>query len=250
MIAEQKISIIVPVLHLSRPINKKRFFMPRQTIVDLLKEIRANVSAPHEMVVVCNGVDTELCEFIRSSPDIARYCLNSVNVGVARAWNMGAQLAEGDVLCYLNDDVSIEAGSLERLAETLRADPTIGQIGPAGSFWRDCQHHSFAELKKPGNVDVVSGFCFMLRATTFHQLGGFDVNYTPAGYEEIDLSYRIRKAGLRCVVDPGVAIKHFHHHGVSAQRTEISYFDKVIDTETLHHRNGTYFRKKWGGVEL
>jgi GT2 family glycosyltransferase len=249
MTAEQKISIIIPVLHLSRPLNKKRFFMPRQTIVDLLIDLKNNVSANYEIIVVCNGTDPELREFVQSSPDITRYCLNSVNVGVARAWNMGAQLADGDILCYLNDDISIAPGALERLAQTIREDFTIGQIGPAGSFWRDCQHHSFAELDTLGDVNVVSGFCFMLRAATFHQLGGFDVNFSPAGYEEIDFSYRVRKAGLRCVVDPNAAIKHFHHHGVSAQRTKISYLDHVIDTEMLHNRNGAYFREKWRGVE-
>jgi GT2 family glycosyltransferase len=243
-----KISIIVPVLHMSRPLNKKRFFMPRQTIADLLRDLKANVSAPHEVIVVCNGTDPELREFVQGHPDITRYCLNSVNVGVARAWNMGAQLAEGDLLCYLNDDVSVEAGALERLAKALRSDPSIGQIGPAGSFWRDCQHHAFAEFAEPSDADVVSGFCFMVRASTFHQLGGFDVNFSPAGYEEIDFSYRVRQAGLRCVVDPDAAIKHFHHHGVSAQRTDIHYLDQVIDTETLHQRNRAYFRTKWAGV--
>jgi GT2 family glycosyltransferase len=242
------ISIIIPVLYLTRPLNKKRFFMPRQTIADLLSDIKKNVREPHEVIVVCNGTDTDLRQYVQESPDITRYCLNSVNVGVARAWNMGAQLAAGDLLCYLNDDVSVGAGALESLSEQLRADPGIGQIGPAGSYWRDCQHDRFAESEGPIDVDVVSGFCFMLRAATFHQLGGFDVAFTPAGCEEIDLSYRIRQAGLRCVVDPRPAIKHFHHHGVSAHRTEIHYMGQVIDTETLHTRNSTYFRQKWNGV--
>lgn len=248
MIQSCKISIIIPVLHLTRPVNKKRFFMPRQTIVDLLADIKNNVRAEHEVIVVCNGIDADLRQFVQNSTGITRYCLNSDNVGVARAWNMGAQLAEGDILCYLNDDVSIGPGALEGLAEQLRSDPTIGQIGPEGSFWRNCQHEKFAESNGPIDADVVSGFCFMFRSETFHQLGGFDVGFTPAGCEEIDFSYRVRQAGLRCVVDPRPKIKHFHHHGVSAHRTVIHFMGQVIDTEALHVRNSAYFRKKWQGV--
>lgn len=248
MSQEPKISIIIPTLHLTRPLNKNRFFMPRQTIVDLLGDIKKNIKAPYEVIVVCNGSDDDLRDYVRQSSVIDRYCLNSTNVGVARAWNMGAQLADGKYLCYLNDDVAVGEGALEQLAAYLESDPNVGQVGPAGSFWRDCRHERFVEANGPVEADVVSGFAFMLRSETFHHLGGFDVGFTPAGCEEIDLSYRIRKAGLKCIVDPGVAIKHFHHHGVSAHRTDIHYMGQVVDTETLNERNSAYFSKKWQGV--
>jgi GT2 family glycosyltransferase len=245
---ESKISIIIPTLHLTRPLNKKRFFMPRQTIEDLLGDIKKNVRAPHEVIVVCNGTDEDLRDFVSRSASIDRYCLNNTNVGVARAWNMGAQLADGKYLCYLNDDVSVGEGALERLVAHLESDSSVGQVGPAGSFWRDCKHERFVEADGPVEADVVSGFAFMLKAEIFHRLGGFDVGFTPAGCEEIDFSYRVRQSGLKCIVDQGVTIKHFHHHGVSAHRTDIHFMGQVVDTQTLHDRNTAYFRSKWQGV--
>jgi len=242
------LSIIIPVLHLKRPINKKRFFMPRQTIAECLDDISRNVRMPYEVVVVCNSADPELQAFIQQHKGIRRYCLNSENVGVARAWNMGAQLADGEILCFLNDDVSVGPGALESMSRQLLADETIGEIGPAGSLWKDCRHHSFVEASEPTQVDVVSGFCFLMRSATFHASGGFDVNYTPAGCEEIDMCYRLRQVGMMCVIDPRVDIKHYHHHSVSSYRVEIEYMGKRIDTEALHERNSAYFRKKWGGV--
>ncbi len=242
-----KLSIIIPVLHLSRPKNVKRFFMPKQTIEETLSDIKKNVLIDHEIIVVCNGLDKELQDYIRTDKRIDRYCLNSVNVGVARAWNIGAQLAEGEVLCYLNDDVSIGRNALETLTKQLLSSNEIGEIGPAGSFWRDCQHKSFAEINSEFiEVDVVSGFCFLLRASTFHEYGGFDVAYTPAGYEEIDLSYKLRYGGLKCFINPKVDIKHYHHHGVSAQTVDIHYLGSTIRTDALHLRNKEYFKKKWG----
>jgi GT2 family glycosyltransferase len=242
------LSIIIPVLHLKRPINMKRFFMPRQTIVDTLADIEKNVRMSHEVIVLCNGQDADLVDFVRNHKAITRYCLNSQNAGVARSWNMGAQLADGDILCYVNDDVSVGVGAMESLTEQLLQDPSVGEIGPAGSYWRDCQHHSYVESKHPVEADVVSGFCFLLRASTLHDLGGFDIAYSPAGCEEIDLSYKVRKAGMKCLVDPRADIKHYHHHGVSSQRVDIHYLGHSIDTETLHQRNSSYFRKKWKAV--
>ncbi|WP_374166354.1 glycosyltransferase family 2 protein [Arcticibacter sp. MXS-1] len=245
----KKLSIIIPVLHFSRPLNKKRFFMPKQTITETLRDIKKNVVADYEVIVVCNGTDSKLHEYIINNPDIDRYCINSVNVGVARSWNIGAQLAEGEVLCYLNDDVSVGAGSLEGLTAQLLASDQIGEIGPAGSYWRNCQHYSFVEESNDlVEADVVSGFCFLLRASTFHAVGGFDIAYTPAGFEEIDLSYKIRQKGLKCVVNQAVNIRHYHHHGVSAQKVDIHYLGSVISTDELHERNKAYFRQKWQGV--
>lgn len=243
-----KLSIIIPVLHLTRPLNKKRFFMPRHTIQDTLDQLQKNVTMNHEIIVVCNGQDEELLTFIKSHPAITRYCINSENVGVARGWNMGAQLADGDVLCYLNDDVAVGKGALEALCKQLLANPEVGEIGPEGSYWKNCAHDRFVEAKEPIVADVVSGFCFLIKSQVFHDLGGFDVNFTPAGCEEIDMSYRIRQAGLKCIVDPTVDIKHFHHHGVSAQKVDINYMNKTIDTETLNVLNSAYFKKKWSGV--
>ena len=242
-----KLSIIIPVLHWKRPLNKTRFFMPRQTIKETLADIKNNVKLSYEVIVVCNGQEKELQDYVSSSQNITKYCINSVNVGVARSWNMGAQLADGNILCYLNDDVSVGVGALEKLVEYLN-DPLIGEVGPDGSYWKNCQHHSFVESQISVEADVISGFCFLVRSKTFHDLGGFDIEFTPAGCEEIDFSYRVRQAGMKCVVDPAVNIKHFHHHGVSAQKVDINYLGKTIDTESLHKKNSEYFQKKWNGI--
>lgn len=240
------LSIIIPVLHLKRPTNAKRFFMPRYTICEVLRDLRANVHITSEVIVVCNGDDPELIEFVRTHEGIGKYCINSANAGVARSWNMGAQLAEGRALCFLNDDVSVEAGALEALYDMLFSSPDIGQVGPAGARWKGAEHERFVGQERVEDADAIAGYCFMLREDLFRTIGGFDILYTPAGFEEIDMSFAVRKAGYRCVVVPGLPIHHYHHHGVSAYRSEIRYLTESIDTETLHQRNKAYFTAKWG----
>ena len=66
-----KVSIIIPVLHWKRPLNKKRFFMPRQTIEETLRDIKKNVQLSYEVIVVCNGQDPELLDFIQANHEQA-----------------------------------------------------------------------------------------------------------------------------------------------------------------------------------
>lgn len=240
-----QISFIIPVLHRRRPMNKKRFFVPRYTIADVLRDLREHVVADHEVIVVCNSREPELVEFISGHAHVDKFCLNSVNVGVPRAWNMGAELAEGQVLCFVNDDVEIGAGAVEPLVGALMQSDDVGQVGPRGARWRGAVHDRFVGETTIEEADAISGFFFMIKSDVFRQVGGFDVAYTPAGFEEIDMSFRIRQLGKKCLVVPGLPVVHHHQHGVSAYATTIQYLSTSIDTQTLHERNKAYFMRKW-----
>jgi GT2 family glycosyltransferase len=243
---DPKVSFIIPVLHLKRPVNPSRFFVPRSTVREALRDLERNVTLPCEVIVVCNSRDAELVELVTTHPRVDKYCLNSANAGVARAWNMGAQLAEGRTLCFVNDDVTIGPGAIEALAEVLERED-VGEVGPRGARWNNGAHDRYVGLTQVEEADAISGFLFMIKASVYRQVGGFDVEYTPAGFEEIDMSYAIQRLGKKCLVVPGLDVKHAHHHGVSAYRSDIGYFDKTVDTETLHERNKAYFMKKWPG---
>jgi GT2 family glycosyltransferase len=242
---DPKISFIIPVLHLRRPINKARFFMARYTLADVLRDLHENLSLPHEVIVVCNGQDPELVQFISDHPHIDKYCLNSVNIGVARSWNMGVEMAEGEALCFVNDDVEIGKGGAERLFQVLTESAEVGQVGPMGARWSGAQHERFVGDAEVEEADAISGFMFMLRNEAYRQTGGFDPAYSPAGFEEIDMSFSLRQKGWKCLVVPGLDIKHHHHHGVSNFRSRVAYLGKEIDTEELHLRNKAYFTNKW-----
>jgi GT2 family glycosyltransferase len=158
---------------------------------------------------------------------------------------MGAEMAEGGILCFVNDDVEIGPGAIERLCDLLDGRDDVGQTGPEGSFWKGSRHERFVEGPEVQEADVVSGFLFLLRAAVLRRMGGFDVAYTPAGFEEIDMSFALRAAGLKCLVVPGLNVKHHHHHSVSSYRSTIRYLSTEIDTETLHARNKAHFESKW-----
>ena len=240
-----KISFVIPVLFLQRPLNKKRFFMPRSTIVDVLSDIDENVECSYEIIVICNSTEETLVEFVRSNKLITKYVLNSTNPGDARSWNLGAEMSQGEYLCFVSDDVRIGKNSIEQMEQALDNNQDVYEVGPRGDLYENGKHKEFVGIKKPEYADVISGFLFMVRSSAYWTVGGFDVFYTPAGCEEIDFSFSIRKYGGKCLVLPNLDITHNEYHGVSAHRTNIKFFNETVDTLDLHKKNTNYFRKKW-----
>ena len=118
------LSIIIPAWQVSA--------LGSAPIEALLDSIKGSLSLPHEVIVVCNSQDPGLAEFVRTSPVVTRYCLNSTNVGVARAWNMGAHMAEGDVpgaKVHIQQMRSIEDAAKTEQGIIARYKPKYNQQG-------------------------------------------------------------------------------------------------------------------------
>jgi GT2 family glycosyltransferase len=220
--------------------------MPRSTIKDLLNDIQNNVDLDYEIIIICNSTERGLINFVTKDTRVTKYVLNSVNVGVARSWNMGAEMAQGQYLCYVSDDVRIGPNAIETLSQILDSEKEVAQVGPKGDVYSNGRPEKYVGLDKPEYSDVISGFLFLVRTTAYFEVGGFDVAYSPAGCEEVDFSFSLRKFGWKCKVMPHLDITHNEYHGVSAHRTYIDYLNTKIDTLELHERNTQYFLGKWG----
>src|ERR1700745_767657 len=68
------------------------------------------------------------------------------------------------------------------------------------------------------NVSVLSGACCALRKGIFWAVGGFDPVNTPDGHSDMDLSYKLIRAGYRCVYTPYSVLYHLGHGSWNAKR--------------------------------
>ncbi len=146
--------------------------------------------------------------------------------------NAGAREAIGERLIFLNDDVEPKESSwVQNVIEPLE-NPEVGAVAPkllyedgriqhAGlvtgvrefvgtAFHREQaatrMHVNFAQSMR--NVAALSGACLAVRRDTFFEVGGFDEKNAAIAHSDIDLCFRIRLAGMRCVYTPFTELQH------------------------------------------
>jgi N-acetylglucosaminyl-diphospho-decaprenol L-rhamnosyltransferase len=151
------------------------------------------------------------------------------------------------LLLVSNPDVVLRRGAVERLVAALDAAAGVGIVGPridnpdgtrypsARTFPAigDAVGHAVLGLVAPrnrftrryrmldidpdtaGEVDWVSGACFLVRAETFRDLGGFDEAYFMY-LEDVDLCWRAGRAGWKVLYEPAARVVHLQ--GVSTDQ--------------------------------
>jgi GT2 family glycosyltransferase len=90
---------------------------------------------------------------------------------------------------------------------TTLEDPTVGICGPFGISTRDLR--TFEESAGP-DVDAIEGYCMAFRRELFEEIGGFDERFRWYRTADIELSFRAKDAGYRCVVVDAPIVQHEH----------------------------------------
>ncbi len=204
---------------------------------------------PAELVVVDNGsTDGSVRELRQRRPGTAVVDPGR-NLGYGAAANRGVAATRSELILVCNPDLSVTPGAINAMVRALDSDPTIAVVGPlirtpegqrypsarqfpslidaAGHtmlgqfaaqnpFTRAYQHADLAlEVDTVSPVDWVSGACFLVRRSAFEQVGGFDEQYFMYA-EDVDLCWRLGKAGWQVVYAPAAVVTH--QQGVSTNR--------------------------------
>jgi GT2 family glycosyltransferase/ubiquinone/menaquinone biosynthesis C-methylase UbiE/glycosyltransferase involved in cell wall biosynthesis len=188
------------------------------------------------------------------------YVKNSCNLGFIGSCNYGASLAKGKYLYFLNNDTVITPSAIEELIGTFEIFPLAGLVGskliyPDGSLqeaggiiWQDASGWNFGRNQNPcmpmynyaREVDYCSGASIMIAREVFKGLGLFDDVYAPAYYEDVDLAFKVKEAGLRVIYQPLSRVIHFE--GVS------SGTDLTQGMKAYQVTNQQKFLKRWDHI--
>ena len=183
----------------------------------------------------------------------AREC----NGGFIAACNDGAAQARGEFLIFLNNDTVPQPGWLDALLDTFEQHANVGLVGAKlvypdgrlqeaggvvftdGSGWNYGRNESpddcrFAYVR---DADYCSGAAIAIPRALFERLGGFDTRYAPAYYEDTDLAFAVRAAGLRVVYQPAAVV--VHDEGTTSG-TDLAQGPKAAQV-----RNQSVFAQKW-----
>ncbi len=199
---------------------------------DLLRDNLAQLSLyakhfPLEIIVVDNDSHDGTRDMVRAEFPEVRLLVNGSNAGFAAACNRGARVATGETVLFLNPDMRLAPGALERAYQELTAHQDVGIVGarlvaqdgtPIASVRRD---PSFADqlvtLVKAGkffptvmdrylakdfdyaktqDVEQVRGSFMLLRRSFGEEIGWWDERFY-IWFEDVDLCRRVRHLGLK-----------------------------------------------------
>ena len=217
------------------------------------------VSARVEYVVVDDASTTDVTTQLAGIPGVT-LLRNGENLGFLRTCNRAALLSRADYVVFLNNDTLVRDGWLDALVRVAEDDPRVGVVGSkliypdgtlqeaGGLIWRDASGWNYGRGGRPDDpayeyvrdVDYCSGAALLVRRSMFEQLGGFDVRYAPAYFEDSDLCFAARRAGFRVVYQPRSVVVHFEG-GTGGTDTSAG----VKRHQVL---NLPKFREKWSGV--
>lgn len=154
---------------------------------------------------------------------------NEENIGFGPANNQGAKEAEANVLIFINNDVIINGDYVSMIAATLKAYP-YDICGPE-------YHDQDTGWNKFGDkiIPYLAGWCLGMRKRTFEALRGFDEQYAPGDYEDVDLCHMAARAG-RLLRPIDLPLKHLFNQSGRQLKNRREMTEK--------HRQ--LFAEKWG----
>lgn len=214
-------------------------------IVTLLQDLE---QIPGDVLVIFN--DEGVAADLKGHPRITRYAIMKENVGVARAWNVGIEMAATPHVFILNADLHLEPDAVRAMEERLCALERAACAGPQGSFvnyrlTKDYLYFDKGSFDQPVAVDAVSGFLFAVKRNLFGPGGlKFENAYTPCYFEEWDLGLQIRRLGLQSWIVPTSAYEH-HWGGSIGARREIACMGRSESAREILQRNRILFLAKW-----
>jgi len=193
-----------------------------------LEALSAQTYREFDVTVVDNGSkDGSADDLERRWPGV-RVLRLAENKGFAVANNLSAEQTAGRWLVLINNDAFPEVNWLETLISATKEYPEYSFFGSrlvqyhdpdmmdgagdvyhiSGLAWRRHYNHPVSEV--PHNVEEIFGPCAaaaMYLREAFLEVGGF-ADYYFSYHEDVDLSFRLRLAGYRCLYVPDAVVKH------------------------------------------
>lgn len=199
----QKLSIIIPVYN-----GGEQFY---QCLLSVKKFATPDI----EIIVVADG-DTDGSRKL-AQEFTSKIIINDRALGPAEARNLGAKIATGDLLFFLDADVCINEQTIPKikqfLAENTKITALIGSYDDqpgANNFlsqYKNLFHH-YTHQQGQEEASTFWGACGIIKRDIFEKIGGFNNSYKLPSVEDIELGYRLREEGYKISLVKDIQVKH------------------------------------------
>ena len=185
--------------------------------------------SPFELIVVDNNSTDKSIEIITEKfgkDRRLRIIRNTKNVGFAEGNNIGCRYSRGKYLAFINNDTEVDPNWLKELINVIENNSDVGacqsKLVLMGTHLLDgtgdfitvhgiafIRGHNVAETREHQIEQIFSprAAAMIINKRIFEKIGEFDSDYF-AGYEDVDLGWRIRLLGKKVVFVPKSVVYH------------------------------------------
>lgn len=216
-----------------------------------------------EILVVDNGSSPANQRETEKITHGMKYIYEPMPFNFSKMCNLGARAATGELLLFLNDDITVCADCWLAAMADRALRPYVGAVGmklyypdstriqhvgitnlPGGpvhklQFTEDGQEEDYGYGSLDRNVVAVTGACLMVQRDRFWQVGGFPENLQVA-YNDVDLCFSLREAGWHNVV---LNRYHAYHHESLSRGSDLTR-EKLLrlgqERQLLYDRHPAY----------
>ncbi len=228
---------------------------------------------PREMIMVDNASNDGSVQMVREDFPAVTLMPLPVNLGYGAAANQGIRACDAEFVLLLNSDTRVHGGALQALEVYFEQHPGAGIVGPRllnpdGTLQASCYPeptplHVLLEEStlgrwvryippmrerylrtwshsQPRVVPWVLGAALAIRRRAFDSVRGFDESFF-LYWEEVDLCYRLGRAGWEIHFAPGAVVTHY---GGASTRLHHLEMTRRLFTSAAHFYRTHYSRAR------
>jgi GT2 family glycosyltransferase len=203
-----RLSVVIPV------------YNAEATLKECLTRLYDSRYRDFEAILVDDGCTDQ-------SPTIAaefpvRIVPTAGRVGPAAARNLGARMATGDVLFFIDSDVMVRPDTLAVLVDSFEAGDVDGLCGVQAAQMRYTNLASqyknlwmrWTYLRQTGDVPLFYTTAAGIRREAFLRVGGFDQGYGTPNVEDTAFGQKLARLGVRVRVHPALEVEHVKEYSL------------------------------------
>lgn len=235
----------------------------------------AIVGLDAEIIVVDNNSKDESCSMVKAQFPNVKLIENKENSGFSKGNNIGIEEAKGEYLCILNPDTVVAEDTFKKVLDFADSKTNVGIVGCKlvdgnGNFLPESKRNiptpSIAIKKILGNskayyvntlnedsvgpTDIFVGAFMLIKTAVYKEVKGLDEDYFMYG-EDIDLSYKILKAGYTNYYYGETTVIHYKGESTLKDKTYAKRFYGAMQIFYKKHfkSNPLFDTLVWLGIQ-
>lgn len=229
-----------------------------------------------EIIVVDNNSEDDSCAMVKELFPNVHLIENKLNSGFSKGNNIGVVQAQGTYVCILNPDTVVAEDTFTQLLDFAKNQPNLGMLGcrlidGKGSFLPESKRNiplvrvafkkmlgdgsmyyaNHLEELSTGKIEILVGAFMLMKREVYNTVNGFDEDYFMYG-EDVDLSYKVLKAGYDNFYYGKTAIIHYKGESTLKDKTYAKRFYGAMQLFYKKHfkKNRLFNTLVWLGIRL